>query len=68
MLYPLRMCVRVTMSLTIGVSMFLREAMVDCGGSFSEGALHVAIGGIQDHVAITYVRQEIIFLRPAEHG
>ena len=41
------------MSLTIGVSMFLREAKVDCGGSFSEGALHVAIGGIQDHVAIT---------------
>ena len=41
------------------VSMFLREARLDYGGSFSEGALRAAIGDIQDHVAVIYGLQEL---------
>ena len=32
------------------ISMFLREARMDFGGSFSEGVLRAAIQDIQDHV------------------
>lgn len=34
--------------------MFLREARMDYGGSFSEEALRAAISDTQDHIAVTY--------------
>ena len=37
------------------MSMFLREARMDYGGSLSEGVLRDALRDIQDHISITYI-------------
>ena len=41
------------------MSMFLREARMDYGGSLSEGVLRDALRDIQDHISITYGLQEV---------
>lgn len=38
---------------------WIREARMDYGGSFNEGALRATLSDIQDHVAVTYGLQEI---------